>query len=102
MKTKRQETDFEKARRSGKTWSGHPVIATWEFGNVGIVKSDYPHKESEHRFSVFLNGYSIGFASDSLDNAIIEALAIKYDGRNSNAGRYFARMINLPTQENAI
>ena len=44
-------------------------------------------------FSIHVDGQSVGRIAPTLDAALAEAMAIKHDGPNSQAGRLFMRMI---------
>lgn len=77
-------TDLEKA------------LAAWNhFGRILAVHTigEYAIIETERGFSPFINGESLNLVVDTLDGALVAAIAIKHDGRNTQAAHFFMRMI---------
>lgn len=71
---------------------GQRVIGTHEIGDYQFIETA---AGDEKRFFAYIKGRSIGHYEDSLDAALIVAIAYKYDGTNSQAAHYFAKMIGM-------
>lgn len=63
-----------------------------EIGDYAIVECGTADVSSYH---AFINGVSVGVSTDTLDGALVQAISIKYDGRNTQAGHFIARMIGM-------
>ena len=50
-------------------------------------------EEGNIKFSTYINFERTGFSYNSLEKAITGAIAYKYDGANSQANKYFWKMI---------
>lgn len=92
-------------KRKTKYWLGpiKDVHYIAEFAFVEYAERDFSSGATprgkltgEHNFSIFINGRSISLSANSLDEAIVAALAYKYDGHNSQAARFFSLMIGMP------
>lgn len=86
----------------GKKFPWGKIIETHTVGNIQIVESHpleaavVPHaKTSGNDFTVYVDGAPTGYGSKSLDGALLLALAHKYDGRNSQAAHWMAKLIGL-------
>lgn len=66
----------------------HPQIFD---GSTGTGKYNY----KETRFHPYIDGKDTSTGHDSLDAALIYAIAQKYDGRNTKAHIYFQKMIEM-------
>lgn len=87
-------TKFEKDKNEGhRFWLG-AINATHEIGDIQII--EYTDREtSETGFAAYVYGESCRQSGDSLDYAILLALAYKYDGINSQAARLMAKMLGM-------
>ena len=69
--------------------------------NIEIIKftragkRDMP-KITHYKFSI--DGNMKGWIADSYDEAMVLALAYKYEGANSRAATYFLRMLNIKSE----
>ena len=76
-----------------KNLFGKKVIQSHEIGDYQFIET---HSEQDGpTFFIYLNGGFTHYGEDSLDAALLTAIAFKYDGRNSQAAHYFARMIGM-------
>lgn len=71
---------------------GRNIEDTYEIGGYQFIETV---KDGTSSFHCYIDGKSIGYFADSLDAALIVAIAHKYDGLNSQAAHYFARMIGM-------
>lgn len=75
-----------------KYWLG-PITKIHEIGEYAFV--EYKSLScGEVRYSVFINGKNTNNSTNSLDHALVLAVAHKHDGNNSRADSYFMKMIN--------
>lgn len=89
------------ANKSGY-WLG-PVVEVHQIGEYAFVEyqvKDHNRPRGEqltdkHQFSIFIDGQSAGVGGETLDHALIIAIARKYDGVNSQAAYYFSKMIGM-------
>jgi len=85
-------------------WLGVP-IKVHEVGEYAFVEyqdqviSDPQPTPSMIRFSVFVDGESTSRSCNSLDEALVFAIACKHDGLNTRAHIYFLRGIGVGTAE---
>ena len=95
-----QISKTEKEIRRYFTWG--KVIEVHEIGEYSIVeyndeKRGVIGEEKEHenviKFHPYINGIDTNHSYDSLDAAIVGAIANKLDGSNSQAGGYFMKMV---------
>lgn len=87
----------------GEKFPWGPVVRIHEVGDFQIVESrvDYsrtfgcrdPEMHGKPSFHPYYLGRSMSRSSYSLDGAIVEAIAIKYDGCNTKAADYFWRVV---------
>jgi len=94
-----QRTDLEKVVTEGRTW-GSEIIAVHCIGEYAFVEyadrdfssgPNYGKETGAHCFSQFINGHSLSHYAHSLDGALVEAIAYKRDGCNSQAGYLFMK-----------
>ena len=73
----------------------------WEFGNIGIAEAIRPHRmhKGETWYAIFVDGDATASTTNTLDEALAEALAVKYHGNNTQAGYLFMRMIGAVEDE---
>ena len=76
-----------------KTFSSGPVIGAANISDFQIVH--YLDYDNEECFAIYVDFVDAHVSTHSLDYALIEALAIKYDGCNSQAGVMFSRMLRM-------
>lgn len=57
------------------------------------------NKKKEIYFEVFINFKRTCHSAYTLDEAIILALCIKYEGNNTQAPNYIAKMLGIPNKE---
>lgn len=73
------------------------VIKVHEIGDMSVVEyreAEYrKHETGKLQFQGCLNDADTGHSYDTLDQAIVGTLAIKYEGFNSQAAIYFWRMV---------
>lgn len=65
----------------------HPVI----FDENGFGTGEHDMETTE--FHVYTNGKDICKSSDTIEWAVVAAIAVKYDGINTRADNYFMKMI---------
>lgn len=92
--------DFEKAVSDGYSYWLGPVVTAHSIGEFSFVQYEemdfnaHPkRKTGRHGFSVFINGHSISHSTNSLDEALVLAVAFKRDGYNTRAHRYFIKAV---------
>ena len=78
------------------TWG--PVIATHTISNIQIIESKSSVDESQ--FFIYIDYEDAHVWTQTLDEAIIVAMSIKYDGTET-AGIMFERMLRMHDKENA-
>ena len=93
-----------------KTFTWGPVVKIHSVGEFQIVeyspeifvnsRGTGKYDASNSGFSIYRNWKSEGISENSLDGALIQAIAKKHDGANSQAGHYFALMVKLNKGEN--
>lgn len=83
---------FANDKKERKLFDGF-VVGSHEVGQYQFIETQ--GKDFAQRFHVYVDGERVGYSADTLDGALITAIAYKYDGRNSQAAYYFARMIGL-------
>lgn len=101
-KTERRTTNLKELKDGAKyTWG--EVITIHEIGEYAIVEAyghefvnccstgriDYSTKE----YHCYVEGNAIGQSADSMDAALAQCIAYKHDGCNSQAARFFMKMI---------
>lgn len=69
------------------------IVGSHEIGTYQFIETH--SKDFAQRFHIYLDGERVGYSSDTLDGALITAVAYRHDGRNSQAPYYFARMIGM-------
>ena len=74
------------------------VIKIHKISNIQIIESDESkisnsEDKNKHSFSIFIEHKSIGYGSDSLDQAIIVGLAKKYG--DSDSARHAIKLLNM-------
>lgn len=89
------ETEFDRAMNdSGRFWLGQ-VVTSHIIGDIQIIEYEQKQDRTKRGFSVYINKGRTGYTADTLDLAILTALGIKYDGRNSQFALYAARMLGI-------
>lgn len=73
---------------------GQRIVATHGIGGYQIIETEGDTPGAQ-RFFPYVDGRSTGNYESSLDAALIVAIAFRYDGNNSQAAHYFARMIGM-------
>jgi len=71
---------------------GETVMQTHEINDYQFIETVANGKQNFH---IYVNGKRIGYVERTLDKALIVAIAYLYDGQNSQAAHYFARMIGM-------
>lgn len=78
---------------------GEEVKTIHRISTFAIIETRNINKEGPNLFSVFVDEVSIGRGIDSLDHAILIALAYKYDKhpmvKSTDAYRYAARVLQM-------
>ena len=93
MKSLETKNDY-----SNFTWG--TVIKVHTLGEYDIV--EYLHIDGgDISFKPFINGLSYPRSYGNLEQAIIGAIATRYDGGNTKADTYFLRAIEHPTTKTA-
>lgn len=93
----RFEEEREKERpveESVKSW-GHVA----EVHTIGDIQVAEVKRKGETWYMPFVGGQRCTESAYTLDLAIVIALSQKYDGYNTRANRYIARMIGMPDKE---
>lgn len=75
-----------------KYWLG-PITKIHEIGEYAFVEYN-DAEDGEQRYSIFVNGENTNNSTNSLDHAMVLAIAYKHDGCNTRADSYFMKMIN--------
>lgn len=83
---------FSEDMREGKLF-GDRIVGTHQIAEYQLIETG---GKDRPRFHIYIDGRRIGHHAFSIDAALITAIAHKHDGLNSQAGHYFARMIDLP------
>ncbi len=98
------------AIRDGKNYWLGPVVKVHTVAEYNFLEYEHkhfcPHPKAgqlsgEHHFSIFINGDSISVGTNSLDEALVQAISYKHAGPNSQAGSLFMRMIQPWTERPA-
>jgi len=71
---------------------GEKVVQTHEINDYQFIETIANGKQNFH---IYINKKRIGHVERTLDLALIVAIAYLYDGQNSQAAHYFARMIGM-------
>lgn len=82
---------LDNIKRGERFWLGD-VIAIHEIAEFGFVEY-VNHRDQRSGVSVFIQGVSIGMGATTLEDALLLALAYKYDGANSQAARLMRQML---------
>ncbi len=78
-------------KQGAKFWLGK-IERVHNIGEFSFLEyKDFTDQKSH--FSIYINELSIGISAESLDFAMVEAIAFKYDGCNSQASYYFSKMV---------
>lgn len=78
-------------------YMGLPVKAVHRIGDFTFIECRGTGEDFT-RFSIFVDGESVGLSLDSLDYALLAALAYKHSkekGRDFDAWRYAARVLGM-------
>lgn len=88
-------TMFERdSTRPMQRMMGQRIVATHQIGCYQFIETESGIPDIKHFFP-YVDGHSTGNYEISLDAALIVAIAYRYDGNNSQAAHYFARMIGM-------
>lgn len=82
---------IDKIKGGERFWLGH-VESIQEIGEFAFVEY-VDKKHDRYGFAVFIQGVSIGQSASTLDDAMLVALAYKYDGANSPIAELTRRML---------
>jgi hypothetical protein len=102
--------DFEQAMKDDGPdfWLGR-YVRTWTVGEFAFVEFlPWDNIDIFKRrgvletpnYLVFIDGKETHYVADSLDIAMVLAVARKHDGENSHAASYFAKMVGMNTRWN--
>lgn len=104
MKSQKRTTDLNQLK-NGAPYTWGEVVTIHEIGEYAIVESiDWASKKTEimtgvigdtTKYHPYVNEQNTNHSYSSLDEAIIGAIAYKYDGLNSQAAYFFSKMIGL-------
>jgi hypothetical protein len=83
---------FSEDMKERKLFDGW-IVGSHEIGKYQFIQTQ--GKDFDQRYHIYVDGVRVGYSADTLDGAIITAIAYKHDGRNSQAAYYFARMIGM-------
>jgi hypothetical protein len=67
----------------------------WKIKGMNVLTGDINYDSD--LYHSWLNGKDTCHSSTTLEGAIVDLFALKYDGLNSHAGYFFARMIGIPS-----
>ena len=94
---------LEEARKYPGRYIWGPVVAFHKIGRYDFIEHrvrkvegitiTYELEPDITEFSIFVDGRSIGQGADTLERAIVTAIAYKFDGCNSLAASYFDLMV---------
>lgn len=88
-------TMFERdSTRPMQRMMGQRIVETHQIGCYQFIETESDAPGRQHFFP-YVDGRSTGNYESSLDAALIVAIAYRYDGANSQAAHYFARMIGM-------
>jgi hypothetical protein len=88
-------------------WLG-PIIAIHTIGQYDIVEhwhnpaSNDPDRNTYRCFSPFIDGKRTGCSFNSMDEALVGAIARRHDGANTRADLYFVRGIGAEATPEAM
>lgn len=96
-------TNLTELRKDKSNFTWGKLIKLHEIGDYTIGEyhpritkgCELTHKINydEKEYHCWINDEDINISADTLDNALILAIAYKHDGCNSHAGEYFIKMI---------
>jgi hypothetical protein len=86
-------TDLERAVNDGAAYWLGPVIQVHTIGPYSLLEYREKLLTGDTYYSIFIDGHSICRSERCLEAALAEAIAYRFDGCNSKAGRYFMKMI---------
>lgn len=79
------------------------LLGTYKFGDITVVKKevtiDSRTKERSIVFESAVDGMSTHYWDSTLDRAMVRALAVKYDGHNTQAAKFFYLMVGMGETE---
>lgn len=98
-KTPRSADSFAPTTDLALLRAGHPftwgrVVSIEDVGPYTIVRCSRPRDKDW--FCVYIEGKGAGHSSYTIEGALALGMALKHDGRNSQAAHYFLRMIGCP------
>jgi hypothetical protein len=81
----------------GKPFTWGKIVEIHKVGTIEIVEFTpaFLLGNAGNQFHVFVDGANTNRGARTLDGALLVGLAEKYDGRNSNAAEWMARIINF-------
>jgi len=102
-----EETKTDLEESVGARWKGGfkwgQYVATHSIDVYDIVEYYHPNRgdgyEEDASFHPFVDGKDTHHSWPTLDSAIAFVIAYRAEGPNSQAARYFCRMLNINTWE---
>ena len=82
-------------KKSGNRHFGEIVLNAHRIGDIQIVETLASDRADGNNFYCFVNETNTHLYAHTLDYAVVVALGYKYEGRNSQAARYFAAMVGM-------
>ena len=93
-------TEVERLQVGNAFWLGK-IVQWHKIGRYDIAEY-YPFGKNRKadttttHFASWVDGRDSGCNWPTLERAIVGTIALAYDGKNTQAGEFFARMVNLP------
>lgn len=87
-------SEFQARLATGKSLGGK-IVGNQAVSDFQFIES--LDKEGVTRFEIFQNGERMGIYAHTIDEALISAIAHKYDGDNTRVVPYIMRLINFET-----
>jgi hypothetical protein len=92
----RNTTDITLLKK-GITFTWGTVVQIHEVGPYAVV--EYIDSHGTLLFHSYADGKDLSQSTDTIEGALAHAIAVKWDGINTQAGRYFVRMIGVTVPE---
>jgi len=90
---------LEEIKAHGR-YRGRKVVAIHEISNFAFIETEPEEGESGNWFNILVDGESIAFGGDNLDDLILRALAYKYSSgpvKSTHAATWAAKLLDMPT-----
>lgn len=84
-------TDISILRSLPRAFTWGPISTIYEVGPYTIAK--YTNKKGETLYHAWVEGKDTHHSYESLDAALVGAIAYRHEGPNSQAAGYFMRMM---------